>query len=285
MINYINMSDIPSENKERLMLLFDSLQKQMLAELSTNRLFIDHPGTKGDSIENVWIQWLRKYLPTKYSVDKAIIIDSLGNISHQMDLVIYDEQFTPFVFNQNGVKYIPAEGVYAVFEVKPEINKSYIEYAGEKIASVRKLHRTATTFISGGQKLNPRGFTKILGGILTISNGFTSKNNDTLINHLKDLKGLATMEIGCIVEHGCFVIDYENSKAVGAEHDFKQMDEFRRYYSERKIKKIIFSNPQYALVSFFLQLTRYLQQAIGTIPAIDLNAYAHSIDFKLDEYI
>ena len=92
-----------------------------------------------------------------------------------MDLVIYDEQFTPFVFNQNGVKYIPAEGIYAVFEVKPEINKAYIEYAGEKIASVRKLHRTATTFINGGRKCAPRGFTKILGGILTISNSFTTE--------------------------------------------------------------------------------------------------------------
>lgn len=273
------------ENKERLKSLFESLQKQMLAELSTNRLFIDHPGTKGDSIENVWIGWLRKYLPTKYCVDKAIVIDSHGNISDQMDLVIYDEQFTPFVFNQNGVKYIPAEGIYAVFEVKPEINKAYIEYAGAKIASVRKLHRTATTFINGGRKCAPRGFTKILGGILTISNSFTSDNNETLEKHLKNLKGLETMEMGCIIDYGCFIIDYQNPKATGEENDFVQIDMFRRYYSEREVQKIRFSDSKYALVSFFLQLTRYLQQAIGTIPAIDLNAYAESIDFKLDEYI
>mgnify|MGYP007126628924 FL=1 len=272
------------ENKERLKSLFESLQKQMLAELSTNRLFIDHPGTKGDSIENVWIGWLRKYLPTKYCVDKAIVIDSHGNISDQMDLVIYDEQFTPFVFNQNGVKYIPAEGIYAVFEVKPEINKAYIEYAGAKIASVRKLHRTATTFINGGRKCAPRGFTKILGGILTISNSFTSDNNETLEKHLKNLKGLETMEMGCIIDYG-FIIDYQNPKATGEENDFVQIDMFRRYYSEREVQKIRFSDSKYALVSFFLQLTRYLQQAIGTIPAIDLNAYAESIDFKLDEYI
>lgn len=274
-----------NENKERLKSLFESLQKQMLAELSTNRLFIDHPGTKGDSIENVWIEWLRKYLPTKYCVDKAIVIDSNGDISHQMDLVIYDEQFTPFVFNQNGVKYIPAEGIYAVFEVKPEINKAYIEYAGEKIACVRKLHRTATTFINGGRKCAPRGFTKILGGILTISNSFTTENNETLEKHLKNLKGLETMEMGCIIDYGCFIIDYQNPKATGEENDFIQLDMFRRYYSERQVKKIRFSDSKYALVSFFLQLTRYLQQAIGTIPAIDLNAYAESIDFKLDEYI
>lgn len=273
------------ENKERLKLLFESLQKQMLAELSTNRLFIDHPGTKGDSIENVWIEWLKKYLPTKYCVDKAIIIDSHGEISHQIDLVIYDEQFTPFVFNQNGVKYIPVEGVYAVFEVKPEINKGYIEYAGKKIASVRKLHRTATTFINGGIKCPPRGFTKILGGILAISKckDWTAEDNDTMKKHLVSLKGLESLEMGCIVDHACFIIDYKETSYDS--NNFSAKDEFVRYYDKREVKEVIFSSQKYALVSFFLQLTRYLQQAIGTIPAIDLNAYAHSIDFKLDEYI
>lgn len=282
MKNYTNMDN---ENKERLKLLFESLQKQMLAELSTNRLFIDHPGTKGDSIENVWIEWLKKYLPNKYSVDKAIVIDSRGNISHQMDLVIYDEQFTPFIFNQNGIKYIPVEGVYAVFEIKPEINKSYIEYAGDKIASVRKLDRTATTFINGGIKCKARGFTKILGGILAISksNDWTAEDNDTMKKHLTNLKGLKSFEMGCIVDHACFIIDYKESSYDS--NNFNAKDEFVRYYNEREVKEVIFSNKKFALISFFLQLTRYLQQAIGTIPAIDLNAYASSIDFKLDEYI
>ena len=34
-----------------------------------------------------------------------------------------------------------------------------------------------------------------------------------------------------------------------------------------------------------MQLTRYLQQAIGTIPAIDLNAYLNSIEEKVNEQI
>lgn len=38
-----------------------------------------------------------------------------GMTSHQIDIVIYDNWFTPFIFSQNGFHYIPAEGVYAVF--------------------------------------------------------------------------------------------------------------------------------------------------------------------------
>ena len=156
--------------------LFSSLQNQMVAQLNTNRDFIGHPTSKGDSLENTWIEWLRKYLPNRYSVDKAIIIDSLGNLSDQIDLVIFDQQYTPFVLTQNGIHYIPAEGVYAVFEVKPDLQGSlqvqgesisYIEYAGRKIESVRKLKRTSTNIIDRGRIFEPRPLTKIIGGILT----------------------------------------------------------------------------------------------------------------------
>lgn len=101
--------------------LFKSMQTQMESQLSTNREFINHPGAKGDSLEKAWIEWLKNYLPNRYSIDTGIVIDHFGDTSDQIDIVIYDNWFTPFIFNQNGFKYIPAEGVYAVFEVKPDI--------------------------------------------------------------------------------------------------------------------------------------------------------------------
>ena len=107
--------------------LFAGLQNQMTAQLSTDREFITHPGSKGDALENTWIEWLRNYLPNRYSVEKAIVIDCEGNTSDQIDIVIYDNWYTPFIFTQNGFQYIPAEGVYAVFEVKPKISKKFIK--------------------------------------------------------------------------------------------------------------------------------------------------------------
>lgn len=272
-------------NKIDLKQLFEGLQGQMQAQLSTNRDFITHPGSKGDALENAWIEWLRTYLPNRYSVDKAIVIDCEGNTSQQMDIVIYDNWFTPFIFSQNGFHYIPAEGVYAVFEVKPDIQgnvgkQTYIEYAAEKIESVRALKRTSTYMINSGVKYNPRGLTKIIGGILTSTNSFTHKNNDTIETHLKALSGLQGIDIGCIADYGFFYVDYN-----GAE-DNSELDFNKRiidYYTSRSIKTIIFSKHESALISFFLQLTRYIQQAIGTIPAIDLNAYSKNIDFEIDE--
>lgn len=259
--------------------LFKGLQTQMVDQLSTNRKYISHPGSKGDALENVWIDWLRNYLPSRYCVDKAIVIDSNGDTSHQMDVVIYDQIYTPFVFNQNGFKYIPAEGVYAVFEVKPEF-KGHIEYAGKKIESVRKLKRTSVGIINAGKKGDGRALTKIIGGILASTNGVSKK---AIEKNLKSLKGLQTLEMGCAADFGSFYVDYN-----GFEQDIKSIDfmkSIKEYYDKRNFNKIVFSDEDNSMITFFLQLTHYLQQVIGTVASINLNEYSKAVGFTIDENI
>lgn len=264
--------------------LFSGLQNQMTAQLNTNREYITHSGSKGDALENAWIEWLRKYLPNRYSVDKAIVIDSNGDTSDQIDIVIYDNWFTPFIFSQNGFHYIPAEGVYAVFEVKPDIAQfsegiSNIEYAGKKIESVRKLKRTTTSIISVGKRQEPRGLTKIVGGILTSTKSGEQSNNNTLEKHLRAQKGYRSIDFGCIADYGSFYIDYKNDEDLTIE-DFDKR--YFEYYDKREIEEIVFSKKENSLVTFFMQLTRYLQQAIGTVQAINLQTYLDSIDEDID---
>lgn len=45
-------------NRIDLKLLFEGLQSQMISQLNTNREFITHSGSKGDALENAWIEWL-----------------------------------------------------------------------------------------------------------------------------------------------------------------------------------------------------------------------------------
>ncbi|MEH7889515.1 DUF6602 domain-containing protein [Elizabethkingia meningoseptica] len=275
-------------SKKILKSLFNGLQSQMVAQLSTNRESITHPGSKGDALENAWIEWLRTYLPNRYSVDKAIVIDHKGNTSHQIDIVIYDNWFTPFIFSQNGFHYIPAEGVYAVFEVKPDIKgrvekKDYIEYAAEKIESVRKLERTSVEMINSGTPVRARALTKIVGGILTSTS--TIVKDTTITNKLKKYKGLKSIDFGCIADYGSFVIDYDGEEDIKLteEKDFKKR--YLDYYNGRAFNKITFSKKENSLVTFFMQLTRYLQQAIGTVPAINLQSYLDTINEKIDPEI
>lgn len=277
--------------------LFASMQNQMSAQLSTNRSNITHSSSKGDALENAWIEWLKKYLPNRYSLDKAIVIDFEGNISHQMDIVIYDNWFTPFIFTQNGFHYIPAEGVYAVFEVKPDISdfsdgKHNIAYTGDKIESVRILKREAAKFVNGGNKIGPIPLTKILGGILTSTKSGERNNNNTLIKHFKEQTNLKSIDIGCVADYGSFYIDYESpnktneqGKDITGEITKAGTEPYLEYYKNRQYLSINFSSTQNSLVTFFMQLTRHLQQSIGTVPAINLNKYLESIGEKIDEDI
>ena len=261
--------------------LFGGLQNQMTAQLNTNRDFINHPSLKGDSLENTWIEWLRKYLPNRYCVDKAVIIDSTGQVSDQIDLVIYDQQYTPFVLKQNGVYFIPAEGVYAVFEVKPDLQGtvqikeesiSYIEYAGRKIESVRKLKRTSAKILDRGKPRNERPLSQIVGGILTSMNSFVKQ--ETITKHLQALSGLQALDLGCSVAYGSILVEYKGEEDQEEKNLQKRINDF---YHRRRFQSVNFSDEDSSLVTFFLELMRYLQQRIGTVGAIDLGAYLKAI--------
>ncbi len=52
----------------------------------------------------------------------------------------------------------------------------------------------------------------------------------------------------------------------------------------RKVHKIKFGDKDVSLFTFFLQLVNYLK-FIGTVPAIDINAYLKAIHAKIDEEI
>ena len=75
-------------------LLFKGLQDQMISQLSTNREFITHPGSKGDALENAWIEWLQKYLPNRYSVDKAIGCGSFAFLSCRHFWLLFSVSFS-----------------------------------------------------------------------------------------------------------------------------------------------------------------------------------------------
>ena len=264
--------------------LFHGLQQQMLISLKLNREFIGHPSSKGDATEQHWIEFLRAYLPDRYKVDKAIVIDSTGNVSEQMDVVIYDAIYTPFIFKQDGFMYIPAESVYAVFEVKQDV-KGNIEYAAQKIESARKLKRTSIGMVASGKTTAARPLTKIIGDILTTTSSYSG--NDTVKQQLKELKGLQTLDLGCLCDTGSFYVDYNEIEPEGIAPTSSIEDNrkyIRQVYESRKVKEVTFSDKDVSIFTFFLQLVNYLK-FIGTVPAIDINAYLKAIHAKIDEDI
>jgi hypothetical protein len=54
----------------------------------------------------------RPYTPPRQTVGERRERDGLRALREQIDIVIYDRQYSPFLFNQNGAKYVAAESVY-----------------------------------------------------------------------------------------------------------------------------------------------------------------------------
>lgn len=235
--------------------LFISLQKQLEVHLQTERQIGPHPGAKGASAEVNWKAMLDDHLPSRYRVSKAFVIDAGGGLSDEIDLVIYDRQYSPLLFNRDGVLYIPAESVYAVLEVKQQLDKGTVEYAAKKAASVRVLKRTSAPVPHAGGVYEPRNLFEILAGIVALESSWRPPFGESLLDVLRGSTQPARLDLLCTLRHGACDVQYADDRTVVARA----------------------SAPDTGLVFFFLGLLERLQ-SLGTVPAIDLTAYGKSLE-------
>jgi hypothetical protein len=236
-----------TDGKAFLRSAFAAEQEVLAVKLKLSSSSVTHDGVMGDINEQHFIKILRKYLPNRYAIDSAIVIDSNGCTSDQIDIVIYDPQYTPTLLDQHDHRFIPAEAVYAVFEVKPTINKGYLEYAGNKAESVRVLERTSVpiTHVSGKpvvKKLFP-----IVSGIIATdvewSDGF---NSQAFLGNHSALVGQRFLDCGLAVSGGCFDV-FEGDVKIGPNNN--------------------------SLSYFIFRLLQKLN-SLGTAPSVDWNKYA-----------
>ena len=105
------------------------------------------PPPQESATEHHWLQLFDRYLPKRYRAAPAFVIDSTGRRSRQIDIAIFDNLYTPPLFPHSAGLHLPAESVYAVFEVKPTFSRQWLRDAAEKAASVRSLRRTSVSVI------------------------------------------------------------------------------------------------------------------------------------------
>lgn len=226
--------------------LFEGVHEKVHAELELARRAYAHPTTKGDASENVWLHLFNTYLPRRYRAAKAFVADSNNEFSLQLDVVIYDELYTPPVFAMGAVTIIPAESVYAVFEAKQTANADNLRQAHEKAASVRRLLRTSAPVINAGVSMPGRAPQPILAGLLSLESDWTPAFGTPLRDQLLAADPDSHLDLGCFASKGYFVRD----------HELIKIDE----------------QPK-ATTAFLFELIARLQ-ALGTVPALDARAYA-----------
>lgn len=227
--------------------LLGGLHDDIEQRLRTSRQTFGHPGTKGDASEAVWLQLLQSYLPERYAAASAHVVDSAGIFSDQIDVVVFDRQYSPFIFHFEGQKIIPAESVYAAFEAKQSINAEQVAYAQKKVASVRQLHRTSLPIPHAGGTYPPKPPSHILGGLLTFESDWKPALGGALTQALSAGDPTGRLDLGCVAAHGLFSCDKAGCHT---------------------------ATPQgKAATAFLLELIAQLQDT-ATVPMIDVRAYA-----------
>lgn len=228
--------------------LFNTKQAILESKLD---ILLEHPVTKGEHCESAWIDFFRSFLPNKYAVDKGFVFDYKGNISEQIDIIIYDTLYSPLMFGTDaGEKFITAESVYAVFESKPKIDKETLAYANDKINSVIALERTTRGVINAGKYCKPRDLTNIIGGILAIE----SVGLDIIEKHIKVYSNI---NVGCAIKRHSFLVDR----------------------NENNVNLLHASGKETVLAFFYIILDELYKQ--GTVAGIDIRNYANA---TLDEF-
>ena len=230
--------------------LFVDRQQQLTLQLRTARAHIGHPGDKGAVSEGEWLGLLRNFLPSRYCVDKATVIDSQGGTSESIDLVVYDRHHSPLVFEQGGFLFLPAEAVYAVFEVKQSLDAAHVAYAASKAASVRRLHRTSAPVNDIRGQTPVKQPIHILAGLLTTDVGWARDSAaQHLQRHLERLDNYHHLDLVCAADsHGFEISRDERGTTLQS------------------------SAPDTGLVFFLFTFLQRLQQ-LGTVAPIDFGAY------------
>jgi hypothetical protein len=246
---------------------FRQKQAVMLASHSAIRDVSQHPTTLGDQSEADWIGVLRGFLPERYVVGPIFAVDADGGVSEQIDVAVYDRQYSPLWFGaQNGCDFVPVEAVYAVFEVKPTINTTYIESARRKVTSVRRLRRTSAPIkhAGGAFAASDPAAKHLIGGLLAANAGWTTREStiSKLQEHLPPVGQEDSLDIGIAV--GSLAFDYTPAPVeLGCREDEIPLE---------------FSAENDQLIHFGIRLFRQLQQ-LGTVLAIDMGAYEGALRY------
>src|SRR5580692_5577688 len=109
--------------------LLATLHEDIHRRLEASRKSFGHPTTKGNATEGVWLKLLDEYLPERYAAVSGHVVDSQGVFSDQIDIIVFDRQYSPFILKYEEQIVVPAESVYAAFEAKQAISAEQVAYA------------------------------------------------------------------------------------------------------------------------------------------------------------
>jgi hypothetical protein len=147
---------------------------------------LDHPGEGGRAREEAIRRFLVGIVPPDFGIDTGFVIDAVGGVSRQVDVVIFRRQRAP-VLEIGGVKHFMVESVAAVVEIKAVVKaKKVLTSALDNIGSVKDLDRTnegRNRLVGAGAPVDPTLFQHQIWGAIVAGR---SMKYSTCLNVLLD---------------------------------------------------------------------------------------------------
>jgi hypothetical protein len=233
----------------------------LVASLGGLKDVLQHKGGRGSVGEGEWRDAMADFLPSRYCVSgNTEVIDYNGKTTEQQDIVIYDRHFCPLFFEEGGITKVPAESVFAVFEVKPSLDKGVIDYAMEKAASVRRLERTNVEITDRGERKPPREPFEIIAGVLALDSDWSPPFGESFEKAFEYDDPDYRLQLGCALRHGAFEVIHDDKSGT------------------RSIEGASEGALMFLLMRLFAKL-----QVIGSPMAIDLRAYSQPLEKRPEE--
>lgn len=109
----------------------------------------DHAVLKGRLRELLVTELIEPLLPSGVCATTGILIDSKGNQSNQLDVIIYSSDILPPIIQSKEQSIIPVDAALQVIEVKSHLNATEIR------DSIKKAESVKTLWLLGPRKLKP----------------------------------------------------------------------------------------------------------------------------------
>lgn len=248
---------------------FKGIAKVIKAQFEEITAQISHAGGRGVSREEQVREFLRTKLPQRFSVGSGEVMATTGDRSRQQDVVIYDSFYCPLLYSSVTSQIFPSESVYAVLEVKSNLDKTELEDCVKKVESVKKLPSEpgripiSPGVLGGGQK------TVTVGGVFAFS---STTSLSTLRRNLNDLN--SNVELGnrinivCVLDKGLLVNISPDKKILIHSTNTSQLASV--YTGED------------SLLMFYLLLMDYLNTSSVVPPNLMLYADAYALSFRYE---
>lgn len=249
---------------------YDRLERSLVEQLF---LEFSHNPTMGSYREDIWCSLFRQIVPYKFAIEKAVfIIDSCGEISKEVDLAIFDEQYTPYIFNYGNVRFIPIEAVAVVIQCKSNsIDNGILGDWSNSITSLKTNTRSIARMYNGivNSFLDAEDANNLKIGKVTQ----TATTPIKILCHLRNANGLTKPEnnifdiILCAnyedTNSPMLDIDFADEHAISEwynklNHADSNLHKYRKEYSNTDKLKSEYDAGNNNLLSFIFQLNQLL---------------------------